>query len=127
MRFIALIVCLALAAPALAAEPWEGIWAAEKDWCQYADRIGWHDPAPIRITTSQIAGLENVCDVTRITKIGQMQAWIVDMACSGEGDRYDAREMFLITHDDLLLRYTIDGFAIELHRCQSPSPPRPKP
>jgi len=39
------------------------------------------------------------------------------LACSGEGRQYDDREIFLITRDDLLLRYTMDSFAIEMHRC----------
>ena len=43
------------------AESWEGVWAFEKDWCQYADQIGEHDPAPIRITRNEFVGLENWC------------------------------------------------------------------
>jgi hypothetical protein len=117
MRFIALIVCLGVATPALAAEPWEGIWSAEKDWCQYADEIGSHDPAPVKITSSQFLGLENACDVTRVTKIDKLQAWVIDMACSGEGTSYDHREIFFITSDDMLLRYTMDRHVIEMHRC----------
>jgi hypothetical protein len=117
MRVIALIVCLAFATPALAAEPWEGIWAAEKDWCRYADEIGSHFPAPIKITSSRVLGIENACDITRVKRINQFRAWIIDMACEGEGLQYDDREIFLITRDDLLLRYTMDSFAIEMHRC----------
>ena len=105
------------ATPTLAAEPWEGIWAAEKDWCQYADDIGSHDPAPIRITSSGIFGLENSCDISGVKRIDQLKAWVIDMACSGEGQQYDDRELFLITRDALLLRYTMDGFAIQMHRC----------
>jgi len=105
------------ATPTLAAEPWEGIWAAEKDWCQYADDIGSHDPAPVKITPSRLSGLETACDITRVKRIDQLQAWIIDMACSGEGQQYDDRELFLITRDALLLRYTMDGFAIQMHRC----------
>jgi hypothetical protein len=110
-------VVVSFATPTLAVEPWEGIWAAEKDWCQYADGIGSHDPAPIKITSSRLSGLETACDITRVKKIDQLQAWIIDMACSGEGQQYDDRELFLITRDALLLRYTMDGFAVEMHRC----------
>ena len=42
---------------------------------------------------------------------------VIALACSGEGRQYDDREIFLITRDDLLLRYTMDSFAIEMHRC----------
>lgn len=71
------------------------------------------DPAPVRITSSTFRGLENACDVTGVTKIRKLRAWIIDMECSGEGERYDDREVFLITSDDLLLRYTSNGSAIE--------------
>jgi hypothetical protein len=114
-----LIATITFPDDALAVEPWEGIWAAEKDWCRYAAEIGSHDPAPVRITSSKIQGLENTCDVTDVTKISKLQVWIIDMACSGEGERYDDGEVFLITSDDLLLRYTRDGYAIKMHRCSS--------
>ena len=48
MRWLA---ALLLMLPGLAvagdAPPWVGVWTAEPDWCEFADRIGRHDPAPV--------------------------------------------------------------------------------
>ncbi|MEM7399919.1 MAG: hypothetical protein AAF354_13415 [Pseudomonadota bacterium] len=117
MRIGIAATVLSLTTPALASEPWEGIWAAQKDWCQYADEIGSRDPAPLQITSSRLFGLENACDITRVSKIDKLQAWIVDMTCTAEGQQYVDRELFSITQDKRLLRYTSDGFAIMMHRC----------
>lgn len=106
------------AAPANAAntaDSWEGVWAFEKDWCQYSDQIGEHDPAPVRITRNEFVGLENWCTVTQLNAVaGEM---VMDLACEGEGIQYSDRVFLQVEGDALKIR-RIGEEATLFHRCE---------
>ena len=99
---------------ALAAESWEGVWAFDKDWCQYSDQIGEHDPAPIRISRNEFVGLENWCTVTQRNEVdGEM---VLDLACEGEGIEYADRIYLHVEGNSLKIRRTGEE-ATEFGRC----------
>jgi len=85
------------------ADAWEGVWAFEKEWCQYPDQIGEHDPAPIRVTRNEFVGLENWCTVTHLKALAEET--VLDLACEGEGETYS---------DRVYLR--IEGNSLKIHR-----------
>ena len=109
-----------LLVPAAAAAqdaPWQGIWSADPDWCRYADRIGAHDPAPIRIDARGITGLESRCTFTSVETTGAGPSWVATMTCSAEGATYSARELFLLEDANTLLRWVEPGFLLNFTRC----------
>ena len=119
MRFISASVFLLFSGlwvdlPARA-ESWEGVWAFEKDWCQYSDQIGEHDPAPIRITRKEFVGLENWCMVTQLTAVaGEM---VMDLACEGEGIPTSDRIYLRAEGDSLKIRRAGEE-TLQYHRCE---------
>ncbi len=61
-----------------------GRWAAEADWCfnPRGDRV------PIEITTTELRGYENRCDIQRITEISE--GYEAALKCDAEGEaRYE--------------------------------------
>ncbi|MFC5371493.1 hypothetical protein ACFPIF_02960 [Brevundimonas faecalis] len=61
-----------------------GRWAAEAEWCfePRGDRV------PIEITTTELRGYENRCDIQRITQIST--GYEAALKCDGEGgSRYE--------------------------------------
>lgn len=102
---------------ALATEPFEGIWAAEPDWCAFADRIGSHDPAPVRITATEIAGLENTCHITAIEARPDENLWHLTLACEGEGQTYDERTTLMLGDENTLWRWYGAGEPLRFTRC----------
>lgn len=101
------------AASAGAAEPWEGLWAADPAWC-----AGGGEGAPVRITASAFEGLENRCEIAGIQPLGVGRSWRADLLCTGEGMTDRTSELFLLDSDGALVRYTEDGLAIRMTRCE---------
>ena len=97
------------------AESWEGVWAFDRDWCQYSDQIGEHDPAPIKITRNEFVGLENRCAVNQLSEVaGEM---VLDMSCEGEGETYSDRIYIVASGNTLKIRR--DGEqATQYYRCE---------
>lgn len=107
-----------LATPVLADAPlWSGIWSADPDWCQYADLIGGHDPAPIRITTTQLTGLEHSCSITDVRGNEQKQYWELSLSCSGEGEQYQDTALLMLDGEDTLWRWFGGGDPYKFMRC----------
>lgn len=107
-----------LASPAFAEAPaWTGIWTADPDWCQYTDMIGEHDPAPIRITESEVAGLENRCSVEAVRGNVQNQYWELTLSCSGEGEQYEDTALLMLDGKDTLWRWFGGGTPYKFTRC----------
>ena len=107
-----------LATPALAQEPaWVGIWSADPDWCQYAELIGGHDPAPIRITQTEVAGLENTCKVAGVRGNEQMQYWELTLSCMGEGESYSTTALLMLDDENTLWRWYGGGDPAKYTRC----------
>jgi hypothetical protein len=112
---------LAALLPGLAAtaEPWEGIWAYDPDWCQFAGRIGSHAPAPIEITATEVNGLENFCDVAAVTPgPGGNPWWSLTLDCAAEGDTYDAATLLMLENPDTLWRFDGAGAPVRFTRCK---------
>jgi len=114
------VVVLALfATPAMAeVPPWVGIWAAEPDWCQYADRIGSHNPAPIEITETELNGLENFCAITGVKGNDDYRYWELSMMCSAEGSTYDETALLMLDGEDTLWRWYGVGDPARFTRCE---------
>lgn len=107
-----------VATPVLAEVPdWSGIWTSQPDWCQYADQIGDHDPAPIRITETEVTGLENSCTVTDVRGNEQMRYWELTLACSGEGEHYEDTALLMLDGQDTLWRWFGGGAPFKFTRC----------
>ena len=91
------------------------LWAFERDWCQYSDQIGEHDPAPIRITKKEFVGLENWCTVTQLNAVaGEM---VLDLACEGEGIASSDRIYLRVEGDSLKIRRAGEE-TLQYHRCE---------
>ena len=107
-------LCAVFSGSAMAADSWEGVWAFDKDWCQYADQIGEHDPAPIKITRNEFVGLENRCTVTQLDAVaGEI---VLDLACEGEGIPSLDRVYLRVEGDTLKIRRTGEATTV-FHRC----------
>lgn len=107
-------LCAVFSDGVLAADSWEGVWAFDKDWCQYADQIGEHDPAPIKITRNEFVGLENWCTVTQLDAVaGEI---VLDLACEGEAIPSLDRVYLQVEGDNLKIR-RIGEDTTEFHRC----------
>lgn len=99
------------------AKPWEGIWAAEIAWCEFADRIGAADPAPVRFSATKIEGLESTCKISRAEPLAIPNAWVFHEKCSGEGEDYANKELVVFDADGRLVRFTPDAHLVVLTRC----------
>ena len=108
----------AIATASQAANPLIGIWTAEPSWCEFKGEIGEHDPAPIRITETEIVGLENICRITSVKPLPTKGAWTVFERCEGDGGKYQAKEIFLLDRDGALHRFGDNGFMIRMTRCK---------
>jgi hypothetical protein len=113
IRAAAIALLVLAAALAGAAEPWEGLWAANPAWCD-----GGGEGVPVRITAGTFEGLENRCEIAGVSALGIGRSWRLDMLCTAEGMTDRASELFLLAEDGALIRYTEDGMAIRMTRCE---------
>lgn len=104
--------------PALAAEPWEGVWAHDPAWCVHADKIGWHDPAPVRLTAGVFEGLENRCEVLALRGRPEASFWEVTLSCAAEGEIYEAAEVLMLQDADTLWHWFGGGEPVRFTRCK---------
>ncbi len=108
-----------LATPALAEAPnWTGIWTSDPEWCQYAELIGGHDPAPIRITETEMTGLENSCSITEVRGNEQKQYWELTLSCSGEGEQYEDTALLMLDGENTLWQWFGGGAPFKFMRCE---------
>ena len=113
-----------VAGPALATgvseePPFAGIWAAEPAWCKYADRIGSHSPAPIRLTSRSLDGYENSCFIRQIDPMGEMKVWRLRMECQAEGSTYDEDTLVMLESKNVLWRFWGTGAPVKFVRCKT--------
>lgn len=78
---------------------WVGIWAADPKWCKFADQIGEHDPAPVRIDPSKLVGLENSCRITAQRLSASPDKWQLTETCEGEGETSTEKKTVTIAAD----------------------------
>ncbi|WEK56851.1 MAG: hypothetical protein P0Y52_09850 [Candidatus Brevundimonas phytovorans] len=89
-----------------------GRWAAEADWC-FNPR---GDRQPIEITTTELRGYENRCDLQRITEIST--GYEVALKCDGEGQARYERVRLAATDRTLVLTWMDrNDQAVRLIRC----------
>ena len=76
-----------------------GRWAAEADWCfnPRGDRV------PIEITTTELRGYENRCDIQRITEIST--GYEAALKCESEGQARYERVRFVTTAKTLAITW----------------------
>ena len=115
IKAIAAALGISVLATGAYADSWEGIWAFDKSWCQFADQIGEHDPAPIRITRNEFIGLENWCKVTQRSQVAA--EIVLDLACEGEGIQY-LDHIYLRAEGDSLKIRRVGEETLQYHRCE---------
>lgn len=79
--------------------PWVGIWAVDPSWCKFADQIGEHDPAPVRIDPSRLVGLERSCRITAQRLSVSPGKWQLTEICEGEGATSTERKIVTVAAD----------------------------
>jgi len=73
------------------------------------------DGGALAIRDGVFYGVESACTLTRPTPVNGMNALLFDADCSGEGESYSFRVMFLALQDGLAMIQ--DGAVTELERC----------
>ena len=86
-------------------------------------RIG-TDGGAIQIDGTTFRGVESECRMTRPVNVVDMDAMLFDMDCTGEGEEWEARAMFMNAASGGLIMVW-DGFAFEYARCQAEDLPEP--
>ncbi len=86
MRGAVLALAVVLPNAGVAQEWWQGIWAAEPQWCVAADRIGSVTPAPIAITEDEMLGYENSCEISDVQELVDVGAVRFRVTCQSEGE-----------------------------------------
>jgi hypothetical protein len=79
------LLSLLVAAPALAAEPWEGRWAIDAEACAKGADAG--DLVPSVFTRHELQFYEATCRVRRASRQGSL--WTLAVRCTGEGETDD--------------------------------------
>jgi hypothetical protein len=111
-RIFACVAAAGISTNGMAAE-WEGTWSADPAWCE-----GLGEGSPVRITTEEMQGVGNVCEITNVSPTGVEGSWRFDLNCSGEGTPYRASELVMLTLGGELVRYTEQGVLVEMVRCE---------
>lgn len=119
LAFTMLATPAVLATQALAEGPiWTGIWTSDPEWCQFSDQIYEHDPAPTRITETEVSGLENSCTITNVRGNASQQYWELTLWCSGEGeDYYEDKTLLMMDGKDTLWRWFGGNSPFKFTRC----------
>ncbi|MNS61752.1 hypothetical protein D3C72_947880 [compost metagenome] len=93
-----------------------GRWAAEADWCfnPRGDRV------PIEITTTELRGYENRCDIQRITELST--GYEAALKCDAEGEaRYERVRMTATAQTLAITWMDRSDRPVRLLRCMTPT------
>lgn len=93
-----------------------GRWAAEADWCfnPRGDRV------PIEITTTELRGYENRCEIQRITELST--GYEAALKCDGEGEaRYERVRMTATAQTLAITWMDRSDRPVRLLRCMTPA------
>lgn len=74
------------------------------------------------IEAGVLQGLESSCDMQNPVAVRGMSAILFDMQCSGEGETWNSRALFMLNGQDQLI-YVQDGSAQIMSRCTNVSAP----
>ena len=76
------------------------------------------DGGALKVESETFYGVESRCKMTNPVNVRDMDAILYDMQCSGEGETWTSRAMFMRSADDgLILAW--NGFAFKYDRCPS--------
>jgi len=117
-KLIAICASVLMAAPVIAAEPnWVGVWTGDYEWCKNADRIGSMTPAPIRLTSTEMEGYENLCQIKSVKGSDDFAYYRLIMECSSEGDTYTDHKVLMMDGADVLYIWFGAGEPVKFLRC----------
>lgn len=106
----ALTALLLTSTPAMAAEPWEGIWKALEASCDWQD-------APVAYTQKNVNGWESTCEVTKVQRLSVESSWLLDLDCWGEGEGWKTKELVMLDSKGHLNVFGNRNLSI-LERCE---------
>lgn len=100
-------------APAFAL-PWDGTYRPSPD----ADcaRVG-EEGGALRIAEGALHGIEATCEMTAPVDIVDMEATIYTMDCTGEGERWTERAIFMKAAEGDAIFVIWNGYAFRYERC----------
>lgn len=116
LLLIVMMISLGSSSNAHAGEPWEGLWAADRSDCFSGRKVGEQEGAPFEITRRWFVGLENSCQIRRVTPTGP-STWRFDLSCVGEGQTYSTRQTYTLTPEGKLRWRDDQKQIVEWHRC----------
>jgi hypothetical protein len=97
---------------------WEGIWASEQEWCQFASELGEHDPSPIKLTRLEFFGLEVRCVVKLV--YSSLSEDVLNLKCAAEGEEYEDQISVRVIAERLFIKDS-SGSVTEYVRCHNKS------
>lgn len=113
----AVVLWLAAATGAAAETPYDGLFKpAPTTDCT---RVG-GDGGALKIEDGTFFGAESQCRMTQPVNVRDMEAVLYDMVCTGEGEDWQQRAMFMTAADGGIIMVW-NGFAFKYDRC----PPEP--
>lgn len=91
-----------------------GLWRSNPtSQCTYTGGDG----SALKIEDNTLFGVENRCTMSNPVNVTDMQAQLFNMDCTGEGQRFEGRAMFMRASDGGL--YLIwDGIAFKYESCE---------
>lgn len=106
MRLFLALLFITAATVAQAAPFYAGVWVADGMGCKDG----------LRITETEMFGLENRCQLTKPVQIRGIDGVLFDRVCAGEGDSYTDRLLMLNEEGGRLTMFT-NGYTIIYDRC----------
>lgn len=100
-------------APATAQSPIEGYWAGAGISCDAQNT----DAVPLHISGNRIAFYESSCELTAPENIRGIYGQLFDVLCSGEGEQWSYRGLFILNEDGTMV-YHRDGRTDIYNRCE---------
>lgn len=116
MRLWPLCLCAGIAAGTLHAGPFDGVFTQGEKWdCGLAGVDG----GALVIRDDIFYGVEMQCLMQNPVNVRDMDAVLYDMSCSGEGNQWTERAMFMTAADKGLI-LVWNGYAFQYRRCPPP-------
>ena len=116
MRGLLPALLLAVSALPAAAGEFDGIYKQGPAWD--CGLVG-VDGGALKIEDGIFHGVEMQCRMENPVKVRDMDAVLYDMKCSGEGDAWSARALFMHAVNDGLIMVW-NGYAFQYDRCPPP-------
>ncbi len=90
-----------LSATASSNPAFTGLWASQVSWCDTTSATT--DQVPVRITTTEFRGQENVCQIGRISESDA--GWEAQLQCQAEGQQRTERARFAVSGEALTISW----------------------